>query len=90
MPGLFDNQTCQYVNLPEIEQGDWYLDQGRQLYIIPLDGDSYGPDDDVMDALEAAYRVDGLLSDCNREQLGLQLVLPILKRFCPKRGYYVA
>lgn len=21
MPGLFDNQTCQYVNLPEIEQG---------------------------------------------------------------------
>lgn len=90
MPGLFDNQICQYVNLPEIEQGNWYLAQDRQLYIIPLDGDSYGPDDEIMDALEDAYRNDGLLSDCNREQLGLQMVLPILKRFCPRRGYYVA
>lgn len=90
MPGLFDNENRRYVNLPEIEQGDWYLDQDRQLYIVPLDGDTHGPDNKTMDAIEEAYRMRGTLSDRNRVKLGLQRVLPILKRFCPNRGWYVA
>lgn len=90
MPGLFDNEQQCYVYLPEIEQGEWYLDADRQLYIIPLDGDSHGPDNEIMDALEAAYRTDTPLSEYDMEQMGLQPVLPVLKRFCPRRGWHVA
>ena len=90
MPGLFDNQNGCYVNLTEIEQGDWFSDQDRQLYIIPLDGDSFGPDDEIMDKIEKAYREKGQLSDNDMKRLGLEKVLPVLKRFSPDRGYYVA
>lgn len=62
MPGLFDNEKGHYVFMPEIEQGDWYLDQARQLYIVPLDGDSHGPDNDIMDAIEETYREGNFLS----------------------------
>ncbi len=91
MAGLYDNEQRIYVELPELEQGDWFLDEDRILYIYPTDGgNEHAPDNEINDALLSLYRLKNGPSDKDLEILGLTRVPAVLKRFSPSQGYFTA
>lgn len=100
--GLYDNESKQYLQEPCKEHGHWYEGDDGQLYIVPNDkygvSEIDGPDDDVLDALNAAYRqaeTDGIAFDridtgAIAQRLGLSVIQDVLKRFDAESGYYHA
>lgn len=89
--GPFDNEAGVYIASQEHEDGDWYVDNDGQLYIVPADGEIEGPDNDLLCRLNDIYREDEKPSPAKiAEELGLELVAPVLKRFDAAVGYYHA
>lgn len=82
---------------PCYEHGHWYVD-GEFLYIVPDDdygsAETIGPDNDTLDALNAAYRkLSGPMSNINpreiAESLGLEFAPEWQRRFDPEVGYFI-
>lgn len=96
LPNHEENQPC-------FEHGHWYLDDDHCLYIVPDDrhglAETYGPDDDMLDALNAIYRAhdqklvdwfDAVDRDAIAAGLGLFVVPDWQKRFDTQCGYFTA
>lgn len=94
--GPFDNQTGKYVATSGYGEGShWYLDEEGRLYIVPsVDAEIEGPESDVLDALNKVYRDAPHFSSVNpeevAEELAIEVIPDVLKRFDPDVGYYRA
>ena len=101
--GLYDNESQKYLEEPCKEKGHWYVsDENGMLYIVPNDkygsAEIDGPDDDILDALNAAYReadtngtdFDRIDAEAIAQRLGLSVIPDVLKRFDSESGYYHA
>lgn len=91
------NENNQYEKTAGLENGHWYRDSDGMLYIVPTEEDGLaeieGPDGDVTDKLNAVYR-DTAFAKVDQHQvareLGLEVVLDVLKRFDSEIGFYSA
>ena len=91
--GTYDNETGLYLFDNYLFDGRWYEDSEGMLYIIPaLDvvAENEGPDNEIMDAINARNRAGRELSDEDVLTLGLSEVPSPLKRWSPLDGYYHA
>lgn len=98
--GLYDNESRKYLEEPCKQHGHWYVADDGQLYIVPDDqygiAEIDGPDDAVLDALNATYReADANKTDFNSidtaaiaQRLGLSVIYDWQKRFDEESGYY--
>ena len=93
MPGLYNNESGSYEDVDWLGQGDWFDDREGFLYIVPMSNvvsDCEGPDNETMDAINAACRDHDRLTDADVERLGLIRIPDGLKRFDSQSGYYHA
>lgn len=92
--GIRDETTQRYIFSEDVDRGHWYYDQDGLLYIIPAgDDESLGPDNAIMDSLNAAYRAHGFEHvdpDELATSLKLDFVSRALHRFDEESGYYTA
>jgi hypothetical protein len=91
------NDSGEYEKTNGLEHGHWYLDTNGMLFIVPTEEDGLaeieGPDGAILDKLNAVYR-DTAFEKVNQDQvardLGLEVVLDVLKRFDTETGFYHA
>lgn len=95
--GTRDESTGIFFKSEGLDNGHWYVDQEGYLYIVPDDRygleECAGPDNDVMDQLNAVYReteFDAIDPFAIATQLGLDFVSPALHRFDPESGFFTA
>lgn len=95
--GTRDEETGEYFKSEGLENGHWYEGPERYLYIVPDErygGEEIaGPDDDITEKLNKAYRegdFDAIDPDVLAKELGLEVILPVLRRFDPEIGFYHA
>jgi hypothetical protein len=74
--------------------GDWFEDAEGMLYIVPqpdVMAECYGPDNDIVDKINAACRDHDKLNDTDVAELGLTRIQDFLKRYDEGGlGYYHA
>ena len=98
---MFDNESEEFIEVPGAMSGHWAEDEHRLLYIVPAETDETGrqliaecegPDNAVMDAINAACREGYFYSDPDAvfERLGLTPIPAPPRRFDPADGYYHA
>lgn len=89
----YDNAAGQCVRSSNLDNGHWYQDGEGNLYIVPDNGEIEGPDNDVLEKLNSAYRVRSFY-DVNEDEmarnLGLEVVYSWQQRFDPVKGYFAA
>ena len=93
MTGFYNNETGFYEDVPWLREGIWYEDDNGFLYIIPPQdaiAECEGPDNDIMDIIEAHSREGGIFDETYGEMLGLMYIHDFLKRFSDYEGYYHA
>ena len=98
MSGLFNNETGLYEPVTWFdEESDWFTESPdnhpkneRFLYIVPwtTDAECDGPDNEMMDEINACCRYRGRLTDEDVKRLDLVRIPDHLKRFNPHDGYY--
>ena len=94
--GPFDNERGIHIDVEGYQDGHWYLSEDTNaLYIVPIaDAEIEGPDDEVLEQLNAVYRdaasFDEVCPQKVAASLGLQVILPAFKRFSESAGYYYA
>lgn len=89
----YDNEKQGCVENADLEAGHWYLDEDRQLFIVPDNGEIEGPDDETLDALNTAYRRMTFAEIDQKtlaNELGLSVVHSWQQRFDPVAGYFAA
>jgi hypothetical protein len=91
------NKDGEYEKTNGLENGHWYLDPDGLLFIVPTEEDGLaeieGPDGAILDQLNAVYRETPFEKVDQRQvaaDLGLDIVLDVLKRFDPETGFYHA
>ncbi|WP_415913385.1 hypothetical protein [Neptuniibacter sp. QD37_11] len=89
----FDNFVGRYLWNDEFLLIPWFVDQNGQLYIIPEQSDTFGPDNDTMGALieqirKAAGDVESFVEGICAE-LNLTLVEQGLRKIDSLHGPYV-
>jgi hypothetical protein len=93
MPGLYDNETQQYIEEEHYMEGNWYVDREGFLYIVPLgpEDEVIGPDGPKLELIARACRhCGGVLPDEACKCIGLNRIPHVSKRFSPEEGYYYA
>lgn len=91
------NEQNEYVKTNGLENGHWYVNQNGMLFIVPSEEDGIaeieGPDGAVLDQLNAIYR-ETPFEKVDQAQvandLGLEVIQDVLKRFDPAIGFYHA
>lgn len=84
-----------YQKTAGLENGHWYLDNDGMLYIVPSEEDGLaeieGPDSEILEQLNAIYR-EAPFDKVDQQQvandLGLDIILDVFKRFDPEIGFY--
>ena len=90
---MYDNETGQHLFCDWLMDADWFDDANGILFIVPrpdVVAEIEGPDGPLLDAMNAACRDHGEITDEDCERLGLLRVDDVLKRFNPVDGYYHA
>lgn len=90
--GYEDQQGC-CLRSQCIDSGHWYASPGGSLYIVPTQGEIEGPDDEITDQLNTAYRRIGFDDVCQLTlavELGLTVIHPWQQRFDNVKGYFAA
>ena len=95
--GPYDNDACIYLESPWLQQGHWYQGDDGSLYIVPTTAHGLaeieGPDGEVLDALNAAYRTtdfDKVDQEAVAKRLDIDVIPEVLKRFSEEIGYFSA
>lgn len=91
--GSYNNATGLYLFDDYLFDGRWYEDSDGVLYILPaldVGAENEGPDNEIMDAINARHRSGRDLSETDVLTLGLIEVASPLKRWSPLDGYYHA
>lgn len=93
--GPYNDESKQFEDVDGYERGHWYKrESDGALFIVPdAVAEIEGPDDATLDALNKIYRETPFLAvdaDAVAEQLELEVVLDVLKRFDTAVGYYTA
>lgn len=90
---MFDNETGLFLFADYLMEADWFVDKNGFLFIVPepeVVAEIDGPDGVLLDAMNAACREHGELTDRDCERMELTRVDDVLKRFHPMDGYYHA
>lgn len=95
MPGLYDNEKGEYVDVPGLEHGHWYLDEDDFLYILsnPEHGEyeDVGPGNETEQKLLDYYRsrqFNEVDPEAVAKLLSLIVVQEWQKRFDREVGYF--
>lgn len=102
MADHYDNERGVYIEDEGLMQGHWFVTEEGFLYIVPNPLfdiiDSVGPGDDIEDQLNEAIGGDkffeldpkNVAMSIGVDYINLDLIDPVLKRFDPEVGYFVA